>query len=93
MEDKQLAINSFVIPVIVALDNINTSRPHHSHDRTFRDRTSRPHYNLTGKCIICPNLDGIEDLFQDKVTTEEFQRQPTTLESPDLLIGKENHKQ
>ena len=35
VEDKQLAINSFVIPVIVALDNINISRPHHSHDRTL----------------------------------------------------------
>ena len=34
--------------------------PDYSHDRTFRDTTSRSDYNLTGECIICPNLDGIE---------------------------------
>lgn len=92
MEVKQLAIDSFVqkkMPVIVALDNINISKPQRSHDRAFREPTSteRPDYNLTGKCMIRPNLDGIEDLFCDKDTAEESQKQLISLESSDYLIG------
>jgi hypothetical protein len=98
MEMKQLAIDNFVqkqMPVIVALDNINISKPQRSHDRAFRDSTStvRPDYNLTGKCMIRPNLNGIEDLFHDKDTAEESQRQVKTMEASYYLIGTASFNQ
>lgn len=95
MEVKQQATDAFVqkeMPVIVALDNINISKPQRSHDRAFRDTeqslTPRPDYNLTGKCLIRPTLDGIEELFHDQDTAEEVQRDTTALKPSEFLISK-----
>ena len=73
------------VPIILLMDNINVYRGNKKYHRLFRTFGQKM-WNFTGRGILIPNLTGIEELFTEKVTATESQRDILGMDHEDIYI-------
>ena len=79
--DKQLTLleksvqskTPLQVPLILLMDNINIYRGNQRYHRLFKDLGSNM-WNFTGKGLLIPNIEGIEDLFLHRETVLQSQQ-------------------
>ena len=83
--DKQLTLleksvqskTPLQVPLILLMDNINIYRGNQRYHRLFKDLGSNM-WNFTGKGLLIPNIEGIEDLFLHRETALQSQHDVTS---------------
>ena len=73
-------------PVILLMDNISMYLGTARHHRLFKTVSPRM-WNFTVRDAIIPNCSGLEELLQNKVTSQLEQKDVSTLKAADLFIG------
>ena len=74
------------MPVIMLIDNVNMYRGKRRHERLVRMLGPKM-WNFTVRAALVPNLQDIENLFQDYVSFTKPQIEITDLQASDVLLG------
>ena len=78
-------------PVILMFDNINMYRGKHKHLRLFK-YIGPVMWNFTGQAVLIPNVEGLENILQDKDASVKPQRNVLLLNPSDIFIQSDQAK-
>ena len=78
-------------PVILTFDNINMYRGKHKHLWLFK-YIGPMMWNFTGQAVLIPNVEGLENILQDKDAPIKPQRNVLLLNPSDIFIQSDQGK-
>lgn len=78
-------------PVILMFDNINMYRGKHKHLRLFK-YIGPNMWNFTGQAVLIPNVEGLENILQDKDASVKPQKNVLFINPNDIFIQNDQGK-
>ncbi|XP_028396960.1 uncharacterized protein LOC114520826 [Dendronephthya gigantea] len=79
------------VPVILMIDNINIYRGKRKHLRLFKS-AGPTMWNFTGQALLIPNVDGMDEVLNDKESCITPQGSATDMKPDDIFLESDDEK-